>query len=301
MAAERSFEGGAQIQIGVAAAEFPAAPGSTTTIPVLLSNRGTTEEVVTVAVDGVPGEWVTTPPAFISLDPGQQQQVTLTIQPPASLRSRAGRYPLQIRANSHATGGQVAVAACTLTVDAYTEFSSEMHPQQLAAGKPGQVTVANQGNVEAAYALTWRGDNDDLTFKPGPRQELRVPAGGTAAAEFRASPRNRLLFGGEKSHHFTARVESAERQTQTLSGTVVSRGLIPNWLVTVVLVVVVAALCVWLVGLVVGSGILAPDQPAGPAEPAEPAAPVEPAEPAAPQEPAPEQPAEPPAEGGEAP
>jgi hypothetical protein len=31
---EASFEGQAQIEVGVAAAEFPAAPGSTTTVPV---------------------------------------------------------------------------------------------------------------------------------------------------------------------------------------------------------------------------------------------------------------------------
>lgn len=48
MAVERPYEGQAPIRIGVAAAEFPTAPGSTTTVPVLLSNRGTAEDVVTL-------------------------------------------------------------------------------------------------------------------------------------------------------------------------------------------------------------------------------------------------------------
>lgn len=292
MAAERPYEGQAQIEIGVAAAEFPAAPGSTTTVPVQLSNRGTTEDVMTLAVEGVPGEWVTTPPAFITLAPGQQQQVALIIQPPPSFPSRAGRYPLQIQANSQGVSGQVAVVACTLMVGAYTEFSSELHPQKLAVGKPGQVTVENHGSIEAAYTLNWRGNYDDLAFSPGPTQQLRVPAGGTAAAQFSASPRYRRLFGGQKSHPFTARVESAELQTQRLSGAVVSQGLIPSWLVTAVLIIALIGLCLGAVGLVVGTGILTPDESAAPAEPAEPAAH---------QEPAPEEPAEPPAEEGKAP
>jgi hypothetical protein len=302
---EAPYGGQAQIEIGVAAAEFPAAPGSTTTIPVLLSNRGTAEDVVTLTVGGIPGEWLATPPAFITLGPGQQQQVALAIQPPSTLQSRAGQYPIQIGANSQATGGQVAMAACTLTVGAQTGFSSAMHPQRLAAGKPGQVTVENQGNVEEAFTLTWRGDNDDLLFNPGPTQELRVPAGGRAAAEFRAKPRSRPLFGGQTSHPFTAHVESPEQQTQSLSGTVVSQGLLPGWLLTAGLIVILVGLCLGVVGLVVGTGIL--DQ--APAEPAAPAEPVAPVEPAAPEQPpeepaepaAPEEPAEPPAEGGEAP
>lgn len=44
MVAERPYEGQAQIEIGLAAAEFPAAPGSATTVTVLLSNPGTPED-----------------------------------------------------------------------------------------------------------------------------------------------------------------------------------------------------------------------------------------------------------------
>ncbi len=303
MTEEGSLEGQAQIEIHLASADFPAAPGSTTTIPVLLQNRGQMEDVVTLAVGGVPAEWVSTSSAFISVAPGQQQQVALTIQPPASVESRAGHYPIRIQANSQAAGGQVAEAACTLTVGAYTEFSCDLHPQRLSAGNPGQVTVENQGNVEQGFTLTWRSDGDDVVFDPGPTQELRVPAGGTAAADFRASPRSRPLFGGQKTYPFSARVQSADQRTQSLSGAVVSQGLIPTWLVGAVIVIAILCLCVsvgGVGGILGGTGIL-DSSTAEPAEPAAPAAPPEqaPEQPAEPQ--APEKPAEPPAEGGEAP
>ena len=38
--------------------------------------------------------------------------MALTIQPPTPLQSRAGSYPVRVRVNSQATGGQVAEAAC---------------------------------------------------------------------------------------------------------------------------------------------------------------------------------------------
>jgi uncharacterized membrane protein len=199
MTEDSSYGGQPQVEIHLAAAEFPAAPGSTTTIPVLVQNRGQKEDIVTLAVDGVPAEWVSTPSSFISVAPGQQQQVALTIQPPASVESRAGRYPIRVQANSQAAGGQVSEAACTLAVGAYSQFRSELHPQRLSAGSPGQVTVENQGNVEQGFTLTWRSEGDDLTFDPGPTQQLGVPAGGTAAAGFQARPRSRPLFGGQKS------------------------------------------------------------------------------------------------------
>ena len=128
MTAETPFERQSQIEIHLTAVEFPVAPGSTTTIPVLLQNRGEKEDVVSLTVDGIPVEWVTTPSAFISLAPGQQQQMALTIQPPTPLQSRAGNYPVRVRVNSQAMGGQVAEAACTLTLGAYTGFRCEMHP-----------------------------------------------------------------------------------------------------------------------------------------------------------------------------
>ena len=55
MTEDSSFEGQPQVEIHLAAAEFPAAPGSTTTIPVLVQNRGQKEDVLTLTVDGLEG------------------------------------------------------------------------------------------------------------------------------------------------------------------------------------------------------------------------------------------------------
>jgi len=198
----------------------------------------------------------------------------------------------------------VAEAGCTLTIATFTEFSSELRPQRVEAGEPARVTVENRGNIQQALTLTWQSPNDALTFEPGPTQELRVPPGEVAMAEFRASPRKRPFFGGEVTHPFTARVQSADRETQNLSGEVVSRALVPSWVLPAVLVLILAVACIW-VSLTFlgrspeGAPTEVPPTEAPPAVPTEPpAVPTEP--PVIPTEP-PVVPTEPPAVPTEAP
>ena len=297
---------GSLIGVHLASTEFEVAPGGSTTIPVLLANQGTVDDVYTMSIDGIPHEWVSTPPAFTPLSPGQQREITLTIQPPHDIQSQAGRYPVSVRVRSQAEPAQMAEAACTLTVATFSEFRSELHPQRLQAGQPGRVAVENRGNVQEAFTLTWQSPNDELAFEPQPAQELRVPAGKAGAAEFRASPRSRPLFGGEKTYPFTTRVRAADRGTQTLSGTVIGRGLIPSWVLATVLVLLLGIACISVLLVVLGgSQEAAPTEPpaveasptAGELVPTQPPA-EQPTEPPAevPTEPPPEAPAEPPAE-----
>jgi hypothetical protein len=260
-------------------------------------------DVFTLAVDGIPTSWVYTSSASTLLTPGQSQEVLLTIQPPRSLQAGAGRHPFRIQVTSQLAPGQVFEVECILTVAAFSEFSSELRPQRVQAGEPARVTVENRGNIQQAYTLTCQSPNDALSFEPGPSQELRVPPGEVAMAEFRASPRNRPLFGGEVSFPFTARVQSADMAVRNHNGEVVSRALIPGWVIPVVLVLLLVTACaaaVLILGL--GSQDGAPAAPAptsapgeGQPAPTEPA-PEQPATEPAPSEPPPEQPTEPPPE-----
>ncbi|NIV37137.1 MAG: hypothetical protein GWN58_49215, partial [Anaerolineae bacterium] len=75
----------------------------------------------------------------VHLAPGQQQEITLTISPPRSTQSRAGRHVLKIKVLSQAVPDQVAEADCILTVGVYDQFQSELRPQRVEAGEPARV------------------------------------------------------------------------------------------------------------------------------------------------------------------
>ena len=106
------------------------------------------------------------------------------------------------------------------------------------------MTVENRGNIQQAFTLTWQSPDDGLDFEPAPAQELRIPPGEVAMAEFRAKPRSRPLFGGERALPFTTRVQAAEGETQNLNGEVVGKALIPSWVLPAVLVSILAIACI---------------------------------------------------------
>ena len=232
-----------RIGVLLPATEFPVVPGEGTTFQLILLNQGLEPDTFQLAVGGIPVDWVSTPSARTALRPGQQQEVPLTILPPRMPQNRAGRHPFRIQVISEANPQQVAEAACTLSVATYTRFSSELKPLQIEAGQVAQVMVKNQGNIQQAFTLTFQSLNDELAFEPGSKQELRIPAGEAAAAEFRASPRRRPLIGTAATFPFTTRVQSVSRESQNLRGEVVSRALIPAWLLALLLVLILALAC----------------------------------------------------------
>jgi len=291
-----------RVGIQVQTTSFSVTPEDSVTIPIVLSNRGLEGDVLTLAVDGIPASWVYTSSASTLLTPGQAQEVLLTIQPPRSLQASAGRHPFRIQVTSQLAPGQVFEVECSLTIAAFAEFNSELRPQRIEAGEPARVTVENRGNFQQAYTLTCQSPDDALSFEPGPSQELRVAPGEVSIAEFRASPRNLPLFGGQVSFPFTARVQSADMEVRNHNGEVVGRALIPSWLIPVVLVLILVTVCLAaliLLGLEPQQG--APAVPPATSVPGEgqpaptevpPEAPTE----ALPTEPPPEPPTEPPQE-----
>ncbi|MGD9046705.1 MAG: hypothetical protein PVF77_01510 [Anaerolineae bacterium] len=293
-----------RIGLLLAATDFPVAPGESVSIPLTLFNQGLEGDVVNLAVEGIPGSWVSASAASIRLSPGQQQEVMLTIQPPRSGEGGAGRHPFRILATSQAAPGQVAAADSILTITSFTQFGSELRPQRIEAGEPARVVVENQGNVQQEFSVSWHSPDDGMDFEPAPTQELRIPPGEVAMAEFQAKPRNRPLFGRERVWPFTARVQAAEGERRNLNGEVVGKALIPSSVLMAVLVAILAIACIAILFVVLGSGEGdLPEAPAatsapGEAEPAPTQPPEQPTEP--PPEPAteppPEQPTEPPAE-----
>ena len=278
----------------LAATEFPVAPGESVAIPLVLYNQGLERDVVNLAVEGIPSAWVSASSAATPLSPGQQQEVTLTVQLPRSAAEGAGRHPFRILAASQAAPGQVATAECILTIATSVEFRSELRPQRIEAGEPGRVIVENQGNVQQAFALAWQSPDDGLVFEPAPTQELRIAPGDVAMAEFRARPRSRPLLGRDKVWSFTVRVQAAGGEKQNLDGEVAGKALIPSWVLPAVLVAILSLACIIVLFNVLGNreGDTTPEAPAATATPGEEQpAPTEP-----PQEPPTEPPQEPPTE-----
>ena len=226
-------------------------PGNRATTSVIILNRGLVDDHFKVSVVGVPTDWVSLslPVPTVQLSPGEQQEVKLTIQPPRSPQSRAGRYRLTIQVASRDAPDELAEVKVTLTVIAYSQFSSDLRPQQIHVGQTAQVVVQNEGNTQETFSVICTDAADELAFEP-PEVWLTLPEGQVAAAEFQAVPRRPRLIGNAQAHAFSAQVSSTAGQVQTHSGEVISIGLIPPWIPPLVLVALAGAVILIVAALI---------------------------------------------------
>lgn len=239
-----AFEVKGRVGILMESTQFSVAPGSSTTVALVLRNQGLEEDHFNLSVEGVPTSWISTSSPVTLLDAGDERQITLTIQPPRTPDSRAGRHAIKIGVTSQADPSQVVVVDCTLTVGAYTEFASRLHPQRLEPEQTGWVVVSNKGNIQDVYTISLMSDEDRLSFEPAPVQELRLPAGESGRVEFTPEPVQRPWFGREEVYPYGAQVKNTAGETETLNGEATSSGLIPVWILPVALVLCLGIICI---------------------------------------------------------
>jgi serine/threonine protein kinase/Tol biopolymer transport system component len=214
--------------------DIQVAPGNSVTSSFVVLNQGTIVDHFGVSVTGIPADWIPSLPPMIQLLPGAQKEVTLTFQPPLSPKSKAGSYPIAIRATSQDEPDQGSEIKANLTVAPYAKFNSSMKPARLRMGQSGKIEIENQGNAPQVFTLSWQDRAEELAFTP-PQANLTVAEGRSAAAEFQASPKKRQWIGREKTTNFTAQVISQTGELQTHEGELVSRSLVPQALIPVVL------------------------------------------------------------------
>ena len=222
-------EGHGQVDVVLDNSQLSVEPGSSVTVGVVLINRRSSEDFFTVTLEGVPPSWLPMTSQVIQLRPGERQDVRFTIQPPRSPHSRAGRYPLTVRGIHQQAPGRFAEAKGTLTVAAFSQFSSELYTPRLGAGETGQIAVNNLSNTPETFTLGFRDPERELVFQP-PQAQLRLAEGQAGIAEFQATLRQPRWIGSERTHPFSAQVSSSTGETQTQSGEVVSTSVLPVWL-----------------------------------------------------------------------
>jgi eukaryotic-like serine/threonine-protein kinase len=224
-------------------AQLSVEPGGSVSTMLTLHNRGKILDTFHVRILGLPEGWGNEV-ASVHLNDGQQKEVPITIQVPRVPQSHAGDYPLAIRVSSQAEARQEKEVRATLTVGAYGVYKSNLHPEKIKAGEKSRVTIENLGNEAEAFELVWQDRAAELVFSPE-EKTLSVAPGQKASVDFQARPRNHRWLGGAQSHLFAATVTSTRRETQTLSGEVVSKALLPPWLLTVMGMLLVALFFFW--------------------------------------------------------
>ncbi|MFC1878522.1 hypothetical protein ACFLZW_01285 [Chloroflexota bacterium] len=233
-----------RVSLLLESSQFSVSPGNEVDIKVILINQGAVEDYLSLTVDGIPAGWITTPSPLNRLRPNDQREVILTIMPPRTPQTRAGRHSFKIQIHSREAPGKITEAPCTLTVGAFSGFSSDMTPQRLSSGQTGMISISNDGNVRQAYAISFDSPDGDLVVRTHQPDQLSIAAGETAMIRFSAAPRRFSWIGGENSFAFTAQVSALNEETDTHNGELITRGIVPVWLLPLTLLIGLIIVCV---------------------------------------------------------
>jgi uncharacterized repeat protein (TIGR01451 family) len=223
-------------------------PGGSLEMPVLLFNRGPASDTYLLSVQSVPLEWLASPPQPVRVPANSQSQARLVIRPPRSALVRAGRYSMSIRITSQASPDQTVELRPTLTVTAFSLFTSELRPQVIRPNDPGQIAVHNRGNLSEAFTVLWEDPSHTLVFDP-PEVKFNLEAGKSAVVEFNPSLRQPHWFGAERTHTFNTHVSTKAGHIQSHQGTYISHSLVPAWapvLVGLLSLLLACVICVFL-------------------------------------------------------
>ena len=139
----------------------PVAAGSPTTATVLVSNRGTVVDELTIAIVDLPEGWAKVSRPKLTLVPGAKDEITVVIQPPKDSTATAGEYPFSVAVTSKVHGREVR-ALGKVSVRAFEGFRIGLEPAR--AKRDFQVLVANNGNVAMNVALAAQDESRELEY-----------------------------------------------------------------------------------------------------------------------------------------
>ncbi len=89
-----------QLQIMLDSGEVPLTPGQSTALTVTIVNRGQTPVRASLSIEGVPEEWVASPPRDVEIAPGAEVSGPLRVEVPGGAGVKTGEYPVIVRAES---------------------------------------------------------------------------------------------------------------------------------------------------------------------------------------------------------
>ena len=220
-----------RIRVSVEQESLTLTPGQPATVKVTLANTGTTVDHLTLTVDGAPQSWIQGPSREVQLNPGQEETTTLTVQVPRASSSRAGMYPVTLRARSRENPGDSGSASARWTALPFTGESLSLRPQLVRARRTARYTMqlTNTGNAPVQFTLAGDDAEEKLSYQFG-RAVVGVPPGGsqTIPLAVRAPWK---LSGVPEMRNFQIKAQPSHGGApQATQGQLGHLSLLPGWL-----------------------------------------------------------------------
>lgn len=210
-------------------------PNQPQLMSVLLTNHGTVPDTFTLAVEGVPPGWIELPTKPIPLGSGLQTSVMFRITVPMASSSRAGAYPITVRARSQAIPEEYGQALTTWRVAPFVDSELSISPKRVQSRDLAHytVTIRNAGNSTMRYALQADDQEQRLGYQFSQPQIDVKP--GTAAEVALTTESERRMVGGERRHRFNVLATDERGEAAETSAVFVQQSVIPFWMLLPIL------------------------------------------------------------------
>ncbi len=208
------------IRIRLGQEEVQVEPGNSAQLVAIVRNEGDQPDEVALEVEGIATEWCAIPIPSFHVEPGQEVQERILIRPPRSAESRAGTYPLVVRARSLENGAS-GVAQANLIIRPYSMLALEISPRRgvaspLAKRVPYELSISNYGNTEQTVQLHASDPEDELVFELE-RERLPLAPGETQGVTLYAQPRRLPFLANPALYSFTVTARSVEDPMRSTS------------------------------------------------------------------------------------
>ncbi len=208
------------IRVRLGQDEVQVEPGGSAQLVAVVRNEGDAPDQVALEVEGVDAEWCAIPIPSFALAPGEEVQERILIRPPRSTESRAGTYPVLVRARSLENGGS-GVAQASVVIRPYSMLTLDILPKRgvvspMHKRAPYELTIANYGNTEQTVQLHVSDPEDEVVFELERERTLLAP-GETQSVLVYAQPRRMPVLANPALFSFTATARSVEDPLRSTS------------------------------------------------------------------------------------
>ncbi|MCS7301044.1 MAG: hypothetical protein NZ556_05770, partial [Fimbriimonadales bacterium] len=208
------------IRVRLGQDEVQVEPGGSAQLLAVVRNEGDAPDQVALEVEGIDAEWCAIPIPSFALAPGEEVQERILIRPPRNTESRAGVYPLIVRARSLENGGS-GVAQGSLVIRPYSMLTLEIAPKRNIASPlrkrvPYELTLSNYGNTEQTVQLHAADPEDEVVFELE-RERVPLAPGETQSVLVHAQPRRMPILANPALFSFTATARSVEDPLRSAS------------------------------------------------------------------------------------
>ncbi|HFC12558.1 MAG TPA: FHA domain-containing protein, partial [Anaerolineae bacterium] len=192
-------------------------PGNSAEFVLEILNRSAIDDRVRLEISGIPQPWVDLPHGFPPVPAGERAEVRFRITPPRRPNTSHGRQRFRIELEAQRNPDKKPSVKGELNIGTFEAFDVAMSPRTVRLPETIRISITNQGNQTAEYAVVARESEENIRFT-GERGRVRIQSGQTTDVELELEARSGGWFSAETDIPFEIEVRSTTGAVQVQHG-----------------------------------------------------------------------------------